>query len=106
MSKPKNGITNRLAWAGGSLALIGTLWTGYMKFDTTYARAADVREQINETKGLYLRSEQRALQKEKFSLELKRQQTGKLWPLEQGRLNEITNDLKAIEDQIKSMRGR
>ena len=93
-----------LKWASGLVALIGTLWMGFLQFDSTYVRAMDVQAQIGDVKVLYLESERRALRREKFDLENAREQ-GPLTPLEKARLKEVEEEMKGIEEKVKALKG-
>mgnify|MGYP001559240384 CR=1 FL=1 len=90
-----------IKWASGLLALIGLIWGSSWTLDERYARAMDVQAQIGDVKILYLESERRALRREKFDLE-NQQQQGPLTPLERSRLKEVEDELKGVEEKIKS----
>ena len=91
-----------IAWSARLLGLVGTLWTGYMQVDKTYARTVWVSEQLSDTKLLILEDKRRALQKERF--DLKREQNKRsLVDIEEGRLDEIDNDLKHLDEKIKRL---
>ena len=94
-----------IKWASGLVALVGTLWMGFLQFDSTYARAMDVQAQVGEIKTLYLESERRALRRERFELENK-QEKQKLTPLEKNRLKEVEDDMRAIDEKIKAVKGK
>jgi len=94
-----------IKWASGLVALVGSLWVGFLQFDSTYARAMDVQAQIGDVKVLYLESERRALRRERFELENK-QEKQKLTPLERNRLKEVQDEMRGIEEKVKAIKGK
>ena len=100
MVEAKKGtmMTNWIAWAGGILGLVATLWGGFIVVDTRYAKAQDTRQQVGDLKGLYLRSEQRALEDQRFRIQSTGQQR-RLTELEQQRLKQIDTALQQIQQE-------
>ena len=94
-----------IKWASGLVALVGSLWVGFLQFDSTYARAMDVQAQIGDVKVLYLESERRALRREKFDLENARERRP-LTPLEKARLKDVQDEMKGIEEKVKALKGK
>ena len=91
-----------LTWTAGMLALVGTISSGWLFLDMRYAKAGEVQQQIGDVKNLYLRSELRDLNRQKFQIEVEKQRR-KLTPLEQQRLQELDNETRSVERQIKQM---
>ena len=85
------------------VAALGALATGIWSIDGRYAKAEDVRQQVLGVKELYLQSERRALQRQKFELDVARQQRP-LTPIERQRLMEVDRELEQLEQQLKGIR--
>jgi len=90
--------TNWIAWVGGMLGLVASLWGGFIVVDTRYAHSQETRQQVGDLKGLYLRSEQRALEDQRFRIQSTGQQR-KLTELEQQRLRQIDTQLQQIQQE-------
>jgi hypothetical protein len=91
-----------LTWAAGVLALIGTTWGGFVIVDERYAKAGEVQQQVDSLKSLYMRSELRDVQREKFQIEVTKQQR-KLTPLEGQRLEQLRQEEKGIQDHMQRL---
>jgi len=96
-------MKNWLAWVGGMFGLVGILWGGFIAVDTRYAKAQDTRQQVGDLRGLYLRSEQRALEDQRFRIQIAGQQR-RLTELEQQRLRQIEMALQQIQQEVERNR--
>ena len=92
--------TSWLTWVGGMLGLVAALWGGFVTMDTRYAKAQDTRQQVGDLKGLYLRSEQRALEDQRFRIQITGQQR-RLTELEQQRLRQIDTALQQVQQEVE-----
>lgn len=90
--------TNWITWTAGMFGLVAALWGGFIGIDTRYAKAQDTRQQVGDLRGLYLRSEQRALEDQKFRIQSTGQQR-RLTELEQQRLRQIDTQLQQIQQE-------
>lgn len=81
------------------LALIGLAWGGYIGFDTRYAKAADVRQQVDSLKALYLQQRVSELEREEFSFQREGQRR-RLTHFEQERLNKVQRELHYLRQQL------
>jgi len=89
-----------LKWCAALLVLVGLFWTGWSRFDQTYARAADVRQQVDGLKALYLQQRISDLEREEygFQREAKRR---RLTDFEQDRLNKVQRELHYLRQQLQ-----
>ena len=85
--------------------LVASLWGGYIVLDTRYAKAAEVKQQLGDVKYLYLRSEQRATQRQKFELDTAKEKRP-LTELEKQRVKELEEDLKQLDEDIKAVKSK
>ena len=97
--KNSNGVKRAIS----IVSLIGAIFLGAWYFDERYAKAEEVRQQISDIKLLYLASERRGLRREKFDLESTAQRR-QLTPLERQRLDQIVEELKALDRQMDGIR--
>lgn len=95
--------TNWIGWVGGMCGLVASLWGGFIVVDTRYARAQEMRQQVGDLRGLYLRSEQRALEDQRFRIQITGQQR-RLTELEQQRLRQIDTALRQIQQEVERNR--
>lgn len=91
-----------LTWAGGILAVIGTTLGGAIQVDERYAKAADVQQQGDEFRQLYLKSERREIQRQKFAIDLAKEQR-KLTALETERAKQIEQEAQDIDAQLQQV---
>lgn len=89
-----------MKWAASLLALVGTITSGWLFLDMRYAKAGEVQQQVDEVKSLYLKSERRELQRQKFDLEVAKEQR-KLTPLEKQRVQQLDQQQKDVESAIQ-----
>lgn len=90
-----------LKWASALVALVGILWTASWTFESRYARASDVAQQIAGVKTLYLQAERRDLARQKFELEVAAERRP-LTTLERRRLEEVRDELRRVDEAIKA----
>jgi len=93
-----------LTWAAGFAGLLGMLLTGVITADTRYAKAGDVRRQVDEIKVLQLKSEARSLSRDRFALEVERARRP-LTRTERERLTQIEEELRDVEAEIRALHG-
>jgi len=93
-------MPNWITWTAGMLGLVATLWGGFVVVDTRYAHSQDTRQQVGDLKGLYLRSEQRALEDQRFRIQIAGQQR-RLTELEQQRLRQIDTALQQVQQEVE-----
>ena len=98
-----NGWKGIIATVSGAATLLGASWGGYAWMDGRYEQKALARQEHQETKMLYLRSEQRALERQKFELEVAKSQRP-LTILERQRLQEIYEQLRQLDLDIQKLR--
>lgn len=96
------GMTKWLTWAGGMLALIGTILTGWLFIDDRFAKAAEVQQQVDDVKQLYLKSERRELQRQQFDLAVAKERR-KLTTIEEQRVQQVEQEKKDIDQQIQQV---
>jgi hypothetical protein len=89
-----------LKWSAATVALVGTLWGGFTAFDGRYARAADMRQQVDGLKALYLQQQVTALEREEFEL-AREAQRRRLSAFEDQRLNAVRKQLDYLRPQLK-----
>lgn len=92
-----------LKWCAALLVLIGLVWGGWSRFDSTYARAADVRQQVDGLKALYFQQRISDLEREEFGFQREAQRR-KLTELELGRLETVRKELDYLKQQIQPIR--
>lgn len=92
-----------LGYATAFCALVGSLWGGKLVLDTTYAGAAATRQELNTLKLFILKGDLRALQKERFELEVASRKRP-LTDIEMGRLNEINEEIRLLEQEMRGYR--
>lgn len=106
----------RVKVAIAGFTLIGLLATGVWRMDAHYAKAGDVKEQLQgvrqDLRHLYNRSEKRALESERRALAREQfdlvriQQRRRLTDLELTRLRVVTEEIGRIEAEIKAVTDR
>lgn len=96
------GLSRRLKWAASTVGAVGAIMAAAFSFDGRYAKAEDVRQQVGDVKLLYLHSERRALQRQKFELDVAARQR-RLTELELQRQSEIANELRVVDQQIRRL---
>jgi len=107
-----------LKWSAATFALVATLWGGFTAFDGRYARAADMRQQVDGLKALYLQQQVMALEREEFELvrELQRRRLSafeehrlsafeehRLSAFEEHRLNAVKRQLDYLRPQLRAV---
>ena len=95
-------MTDLLKWTAGIVALIGTLWGGVLAVDGRYARAGDVRQQVDGLKALYLQQQVTALEREEFEL-AREAQRRRLSAFEDQRLNPVRRQLDVLRPQLRAV---
>ena len=98
------GLGRRLKWAASTAGAVGAIIAAGFSFDGRYAKAEDVRQQIGGVKVLYLHSERRALERQRFELQVEARRR-RLTDMEVGRLAEIERELRQVERQIRTLEG-
>ena len=88
-----------LKWVAASGAVIGLLWGGYTTLDGRYARAADVRQQVDGLKALYLQQRVSDLEREEFSFRREAERR-RLTEIELQRLNRVRTELQFLRQQL------
>lgn len=89
-------------WTTATLALVGMLWGGMIALDDRYARAADMRQQVDGLKALYLQQQVTALEREEFEL-TREAQRRRLSDFELQRLNAVRRQLDVLRPQLKAV---
>lgn len=95
-------MSDRLKWTAAIVALVSTLWGGFLAFDGRYARAADMRQQVDGLKALYLQQQVTALEREEFEL-AREAQRRKLSAFEDQRLNTVRKQLDILRPQLRAV---
>jgi len=89
-----------LKWVAALLAVIGVLWGGLMAIDGRYARAADVRQQVDGLKALYFQQRISDLEREEFGFRREEQRRA-LTELERQRLETVRRELDYLKQQLQ-----
>lgn len=95
-------MTDLVKWTGAIVALVGTLWGGFLAVDGRYARAGEVRQQVDGLKALYLQQQVTALEREEFEL-AREAQRRRLSDFELQRLNAVRRQLDVLRPQLRSV---
>ena len=95
-------MTDLVKWTAAVVALVGTLWGGFLAVDGRYARAADMRQQVDGLKALYLQQQVTALEREEFEL-AREAQRRKLSAFEDQRLNAVRKQLDYLRPQLRAV---
>lgn len=95
-------MTDWLKWTTATLALVGMLWGGMVTLDERYARAADLRQQVDGLKALYLQQQVTALEREEFDL-ARESQRRQLSDFEAQRLNTVRRQMEYLRPQLKAV---
>jgi len=96
------GSERWLKWCAALLVLIGLFWTGWSRFDQTYARAADVRQQVDGLKALYFQQRISDLEREEFGFR-REEQRRRLTDIELERLNRVRTELQFLRQQLQPL---
>lgn len=95
-------MTDWLKWTAATFALVATLWGGFTAIDGRYARASDMRQQVDGLKALYLQQQVTALEREEFELQRETRQR-RLSGFEEQRLNAVRRQLEYLRPQLKAV---
>ena len=95
-------MSDWLKWTAAIFALVATLWGGFLAVDGRYARAADLRQQVDGLKALYLQQQVTALEREEFEL-AREAQRRKLSAFEDQRLNAVRKQLAYLRPQLRAV---
>lgn len=96
----QNGVLKWIGYATAFCALVGSLWGGKVILDSSYAGAAEVRQQFNDLKLFLLKKDLRDLNKERVEL-LREKERRPLTRLEQGRLSDIEEEIRGLQRDLK-----
>lgn len=100
LSLPRNGFLRWIGYATAFCALVGSLWGGKVILDTTYAGAADTSKKFDSLQQYLSKRDLRDLKKERGELERAKETRG-LSAYEKKRLEEIIEEIKALEGDLK-----
>ena len=95
-------MSDWLKWTAAIFTLVATLWGGFLAVDGRYARAADMRQQVDGLKALYLQQQVTALEREEFEL-ARETQRRKLSAFEDQRLNAVRKQLDYLRPQLRAV---
>lgn len=95
-------MTDWIKWTTATLVLVGMLWGGMVTLDERYARAADLRQQVDGLKALYLQQQVTALEREEFDL-ARESQRRRLSDIEAQRLNTVRRQMESLRPQLKAV---
>jgi hypothetical protein len=98
-----NGFLKWIGYATAFCALVGSLWGGKVILDSSYAGAAEVRQQFNDLKLFLLKKDLRDLNKERVEL-LRVKEMRRLTDLESRRLGEVEQEIRALQLELKRAR--
>ena len=82
------------------LAILGTLWAGYMRFDATYARAAAVEKRFDKLDRTLMQGQRQQLRREEVEYSQKALKQGGLNVIERKRLQEVQDEIQAIDREL------
>lgn len=95
-------MNNTMKWITAVFTIIAALWGGMITLDDRYARAGDVRQQVDGLKALYLQQQVTALEREEFELNKAAHQR-RLSDFEDQRLNAVRKQLDYLKSQLRGV---
>ena len=99
----RNGFLKWIGYATAFCALVGSLWGGKLILDSSYAGAGETNKKFDSLQLYLSKRDVRDLKKERGELEYAKETRG-LSGYEKKRLEEIVEEIKALEGDLKGTR--